>query len=32
MGSKEKEATTAKPQKRGEQFLWEASVVVSEIF
>lgn len=30
MDSKEKEATIAKPQKRGEQFLWEGSVVVSE--
>lgn len=30
MDSKEKETTVAKPQKRGEQFLQEANVVVSE--
>lgn len=30
MDSKEKEAAIAKPQKRGEQFLWEASAVVPE--
>lgn len=30
MDSEEKEAKVVKPQKRDEQFPWEASVVVSE--